>query len=103
MDDFDPNDIIPKGSSIAWEVDTNVEGGFDLINSIFIFVKDSIFWLLAVIAIGLFIYIGWKLVKADWNPEEMKKAFMNLVHIIIGLFIVAASFAIVKIVSGLSF
>jgi hypothetical protein len=33
----------------------------------------------------------------------MKKAFMNLVHIIIGLFIVAAAFAIVKIVSGLNF
>ena len=102
MDDF-KNDIIPKWPSIAWEIDPNVEWGFDLINSIFVFVKDSIFSLLAVIAIGLFIYIGWKLVKADWNPEEMKKAFMNLVHIIIGLFIVAAAFAIVKIVSGLSF
>jgi len=102
MDDF-KNDIIPWGSSITWNVDTNVEWGFDLINSIFAFVKDSIFWLLAVIAIWLFIYIGWKLVKADWNPEEMKKAFMNLVHIIIGLFIVAAAFAIVKIVSGLNF
>ena len=103
MDDFNPSDIIPEWESINGTIDTNVEWGFDLMNSIFLFVKDSIFWLLAVIAIGLFIYIGWKLVKADWNPEEMKKAFMNLVHIIIWLFVVAAAYAIVSIVSGLSF
>jgi len=100
MDDF-KNDIIPAWESITGQIDTNAEWGFDLINSIFIYVKDSIFGLLALITIGLFLYIGWKLVKADWNPEEMKKAFKNLVHIIIWLFIVAASFAIVKIVAGL--
>ncbi|MDQ7009789.1 MAG: hypothetical protein Q9M94_05850 [Candidatus Gracilibacteria bacterium] len=102
MADF-KDSIIPNGKSITGPVDTNAGGGFDLINTIFIYVKDSIFGLLALITIGLFIYIGWKLVKADGNPEEMKKAFMHLVHIIIGLFIVAASFAIVKIVSGINF
>lgn len=102
MADF-KNDIIPKVKSINGEVNTKAEKWFDLINNIFVYIKDSIFWLLALITIWLFIYIGWKLVKADWNPEEMKKAFMHLVHIIIGLFIVAASYAIVKIVSGLNF
>ena len=102
MDDF-KNDIIPEWESITGQIDTNAEWGFDLINTIFVYIKDSIFGLLALITIGLFIYIGWKLVKADWNPEEMKKAFKNLVHLIIWLFIVAASFAIVKIVAGLNF
>ncbi len=102
MDDFDPNSIIPEWESITGEVDTNAEWGFDLLNTIFIFVKDSIFGLLAMITIWLFIYIGWKLVKADGNPEEMKKAFKSLINIVIGLFIVAASFAIVKMVAGLN-
>ncbi len=102
MEDF-KNDIIPAWSSIAGEVDTNTEWWFDLMNMIFIFVKDSIFGLLALITVGLFIYIGWKLVKADWNPEELKKAFKHLVNIVIGLFIIAASFAIVRIVAGLNF
>ena len=102
MEDFS-NDIIPKWESITWVIDTSASWGFNLIDTIFLFIKDSIFGLLALITIGLFIYIGWKLVKADWNPEEMKKAFLHLVHIIIGLFVVAASFAIVKIVSGLNF
>lgn len=102
MADF-KDSIIPEWQSIGWEIDTNVDWWLDLFNSIFIYIKDSIFGLLALITIGLFIYIGWKLVKADWNPEEMKKAFMNLVHIIIWLFIVAVSFALVKMVAGLNF
>lgn len=102
MADF-KDSIIPEWQSIGWEIDTNVDWWLDLFNSIFIYIKDSIFGLLAVITIGLFIYIGWKLVKADWNPEEMKKAFKNLVHIIIWLFIVAVSFALVKMVAGLNF
>jgi TRAP-type mannitol/chloroaromatic compound transport system permease small subunit len=102
MEDFSKS-IIPEWESITGTINTNPEWGIDLINTIFVYVKDSIFGLLAVITIWLFIYIGWKLVKADWNPEEMKKAFMNLVHIIIGLFIIAVSFALVKMVSGLNF
>jgi len=102
MADF-KDSIIPEWQSITGTIDTNAEWGIDIINSIFIYVKDSIFGLLAMITIWLFIYIGWKLIKADWNPEEMKKAFKNLIHIIVGLFIVAVSFALVKMVSGLNF
>lgn len=95
--------IIPKVDSISGAVDTTASWGLDLIDKVFMFIKDSIFGLLALIAIGLFIYIWWRFIKADWNPEEMKKAFLHFVHIVIGLFIVAASFAIVKIVAGLNF
>ena len=102
MDDFNTSDIIPEVSSIAWEVDTSVDWWFNLLDSIFIFAKDSIFGLLAVISVWLFIYIWFKLMKADGNPEELKKAFMNLVHIIIGLFLIAVSYALVKIVAGIN-
>lgn len=102
MDDF-KNDIIPSWSSITGRIDTDVSWWLNLFNSIFVYIKDSIFGLLAIITIGLFIYIWWKLIKADGNPEEMKKAFKNLIYIIIGLFIVSLSFALVKMVSGLNF
>jgi len=102
MADF-KNDIIPATESINWQVDTSVSWWLSLIDSFLAFIKDSIFWILALIAIWLFIYIGWKLIKANWNPEELKKAFLHLVHIIIGLFVVAAAFAIIKIVAGLNF
>lgn len=97
------DDIIPWWESIWGNIDTTANWGLNLIDSVLFFIKDSIFGLLALITIGLLIYIWWRFIKADWNPEEMKKAFMNFVHIMIGLFIVAASFAIVKIVSGFNF
>lgn len=101
MSNFE-NDIIPKVESIA-EVTTSTEWWTDLLNSVLLFVKDSIFWILAVISIGAFIYIGFMLVKAQWNPEELKKAFMSLIHVIIGLFIVVIAWALVTMVSGISF
>jgi flagellar biogenesis protein FliO len=42
-------------------------------------------------------------VKADGNPEEMKKAFMSLIHVIIGLFVISISWVVVKMVSGINF
>ena len=48
----------------------------------------------------MFIYTGFRLVKAEWNPEEMSKVWKTLIHVIVWLFIVAASWAIVAMVSG---
>ena len=95
--------IIPKVESIGGNVDTDSTWWNNIIDSILEFVQESIFSLLAVIAIWAFLYIGLMFVKADWNPEEMKKAFMSLMHVTIGLFIVAASWVIVKMVSGINF
>jgi hypothetical protein len=44
-----------------------------LIFSLFEYIRDSIFWLLMVIAISVFIWIWAKLLMARWNPEELKK------------------------------
>lgn len=96
------NDIIPKVDSIAGETEGNTQNGTSIINSILNFVQESIFGLLAVISIWVFLYIGLMFVKADWNPEEMKKAFISLMHVIIGLFIVAVSWVVVKMVSGIN-
>jgi hypothetical protein len=40
---------------------------------------------------------------ARWNPEEFKKALMSFVYAVIGIFIVAVSRAVVKLVSSLNF
>lgn len=101
MSNFE-NKIIPNVESIA-KVTTSTGWWTDLLNSVLLFVKNSIFWILAVISIGAFIYIGFMLIKAQWNPEELKKAFMNFIHIIIWLFIVVIAWALVTMVSGISF
>ena len=102
MDDF-RDSIIPEVVSVGWTVNTDVEWWTDILRSILEFAQDSIFSLLAVIAIWAFIYIGFMFVKADGNPEEMKKAFMSLVHVIMWLFFVSISWVVVKMVSGINF
>ena len=102
MDNF-KNSIIPEIESISGTVDTKAEDWTKLLNSILNFINESIFSLLAVIAIWAFIYIGFLLIKADWNPEELKKAFMSLIHVIIGIFIVGISWILVKMVSEINF
>ena len=67
------------------------------------YVKESIFWLLAFIAIWVFIFIWARIVMAKWNPEEFKKAIMQFIYAIVGLAIVAISWAAVKLISSLNF
>jgi len=95
------DDIIPTERTAV--VDTQVI--LDWWNTIFLidYIKESIFWLLALIAIWVFIFIGAKLVIARWNPEEFKKAIMQFIYAIVWLAIVAISWAAVKLVSSLNF
>jgi len=96
--------IIPDNDTITikW-VDSNWGDWLWVIWGIVVYIKNSIFWLLSVIAIGMFIYTGFRLVKAEWNPEEMSKVWKTLIHVVVWLFIVAASWAIVAMVSGTKF
>ena len=75
----------------------------DPLNPIFEFVKDSIFWLMWLISIWVFIFIWTRLVVARWNPEEFKKALMQLVYAVIGLFVIAVARLAVKLISWLNF
>ena len=74
----------------------------DPINWIFSSVKDTIFWILAVVAIWVFLFIWARLVVARWNPEEFKKASMQLIYAVIWLVVVTLAYATVKLVSWLS-
>lgn len=91
------------GTGIVNNSGSWIENGTSVIDAILLFVKDSIFWLLGLISIGMFLYVGFKLIKAEWNPEEMKWAFVTLTYVIVWLFIVAISWAVIKIVTGLNF
>ena len=96
--------IVPNAETISIKgVDPSWNSWLWVIWGIVVYIKNSIFWLLSVIAIGMFIYTGFRLVKAEWNPEEMSKVWKTLIHVIVWLFIVAASWAIVAMVSGTKF
>lgn len=63
------------------------------------FVRDTMFDLLLLIAVWVFLYIWGKLLMARWNPEELKKAFTGLVNAGIWLFVVAAAYALVTFIA----
>lgn len=65
------------------------------------FIRDSIFTLLVLIAIGMFLFIGGRLVMARWNPEEFKKAMKSLVYAVIGILFVSLAWAVVRLISGI--
>jgi len=93
------NQITPAGSS---DVITSWETEERLLDSLLEFVKDSIFRLMALLAIGMFIYIGWRLLMARGNAEEFKKALNSFIYAAIGIFVVAAAWAIVRFVAGIN-
>ena len=74
----------------------------DILDNVLAYVRDSIFGLLAMIAIWVFLYIGFKLIIARWNPEEFKKTLNTLIYAVIGIFIVSFAFAAVRLVAGLN-
>lgn len=89
------DDIVP-----GWVSITSQDAS---LTSIFTYVRDSIFSLLALVAIWVFLFIGAKLVVARWNPEEFKKALKMFIYAIVGLFVITVAYAAVRMVAWLNF
>ena len=92
--------MVPKGTKIIADIDSG--NGLGSLDVIFAWIKDSIFWLLMLLAIWVFLFLWIRLVIARWNPEEFKKAMQSLLYAVVWLFVVSASWAAVKLVSWLN-
>jgi len=88
--------ITPIGAS---NVITSGETWEGLLDAVLAFVRDSMFSLLLLIAVWMFLFIWGKLLMARWNPEELKKAMTSLLYAGIWLFAVAAAFAMVRFIA----
>lgn len=64
--------------------------------------RDFIFAILIVISVGMFLYIGWRLIVARWNPEEFSKALKSFIYAAVWIFIVLFAWAAVSLVSWLN-
>ncbi|MCH2188503.1 pilin [Candidatus Gracilibacteria bacterium] len=92
----------PTPAASGNDVFADAGEGKDGLDALFVFITNSLSTLLVAIAIGMFLFIGFRLVAARGNPEEFSKAMKSFVFAIIGLFIVAAAWAVVRITAGLS-
>lgn len=85
------NDVLP--SDWDW---------LSMLDNIFIWIKDSLTWLIVLIAVWAFLFIWIRLAMARWNPEEFKKAINQLIYAIVWIFIVAFAWAAVTLVAWLN-
>ena len=78
------------------------DNGLTLLDTIFVWVKDSLTWLLLLAAVWVFLFIWIKIATARWKPDEFKKAISQLTYAIVWIFIVGFAWALVTLVSWLN-
>lgn len=62
--------------------------------------QNLLFSVVAIVTVGVFVYLGFKLVSARGNEEEFKKAWVAFTYAVVGLALIPAAYAIVRIISG---
>ncbi|MBW7954566.1 hypothetical protein H3C61_02010 [Candidatus Gracilibacteria bacterium] len=88
--------MMPNSNTIG--VSSN---GTGVINEVLISFKDLLFYFLGFIAIGVFLYFGFKLITSRGNEEEFKKTLMGFVYAVIGLAIIPLAYGAVKLIASL--
>ncbi len=90
--DVDPwNETLGKQYWYAW------------LETIFQFFRDSIFSLILITCLWIFIYIWARLFMARWNPEEFKKSILSFVYVVIWIAVIAFAWALIKFSSWIDF
>jgi hypothetical protein len=74
----------------------------DQVDSIFAWIRDAMETLLPIVAVWVFLFVGIRIAIAKWNPEEFKKAWMQMIYAVVGIFVVWFAWAAVKLVAGLN-
>jgi hypothetical protein len=62
--------------------------------------QNLLFSFVAIVTVGVFVYLGFKLVSARGNEEEFKKTWVAISYAVVGLALIPAAYAIVRIMSG---
>jgi len=95
---IDPDSILPTDTTVvSW-----IDWGNVVVDSL-LYVKDTIFNLMALIAISVFLYLWYKLIVARWNEEDFKKALLSFVYAIVGIVMASLAYALVSFVSWIQF
>ncbi|MCP4523797.1 MAG: hypothetical protein GY828_06300 [Candidatus Gracilibacteria bacterium] len=80
----------------------NVGTGDEQVTSLLVWVRDAIDSLMPIAAVGVFLFVGIRLGMARGKPEEFKKAWLQFLYAIVGIFLIGFAWGAVKLVGGLN-
>ena len=90
---------------ITWEnniVESENTDWFDMLTDLIKWFKNSLTWLMQLIAVWAFLFVWIRIAVARWNPEEFKKALKHMIYIIVWIFIVSIAWALVALVAWIN-
>lgn len=65
-------------------------------------IQKYILWIVAILAIWMFIYIWYTLATAEWKEDQFKKWIKALVYLIVWLTVIPLSYIVIKIATWFS-
>ena len=95
-------DLTQTSIPVGWQanrlgpIDANANSYLNIINII----NDYLRFALAAVCVGTLIYVGIKLITAQWDKAKMQQANKALVGMIIGLWVAYFSYTIIRIVAN---
>lgn len=92
------SDLLVSGGSSSANASTGVNFKDNFLRT----AEDFMLGLLVLVAVSVFIYIGYTLVTAQGDEKKFKDAWKSLAYAVIGLAIVPLSYVVIKIVTGFS-
>ena len=94
---FSANDLDPENKTI---ID---EQWYQWLETIFWFIRDTIFSLILVACLWVFLYTWTKLIIARWNQEEFKKALIAFVYTVVWITVTSLAWVLIKFASWMEF
>ncbi len=65
--------------------------------------EKYLLWVVAIIAIAMFIYIWYELATAEWKQDQFTKWMKALIYLVVWLAVIPLAYVIVKIVTWFNF
>ena len=96
---FDWSDVDPWSAWATSIINSWGSSGFTIIDTIFKKITEHLFSVIALILIGVFIYIGYLFLTSEWDEAQFKKAWKSFVYVIIWIVIIVLSWWVVKLVT----
>jgi hypothetical protein len=91
--------LVGGGKNSATGTNTNITLKDNILPTIQVYLLATY----SAVAIGMLIYMGFKLYAAQGDEGEFKKAWIALVYVIVGLAIAPLAYIVVRIVTWLAF